>query len=244
MNDWCLTTHTHTHTHAHTHTHTYIYIYIKSLLLAHIPFTFSLPFSSISLFVNLSLSLSLSLSIYLRHTHTMHPYYSLPLEGIPEGIQRPHTADESKFSSQLTLLHPRIRFHRRTSFISLSLPLQQCPISHVSLTWIFFGIGKQVVIQLLVCGMLLLNFNRTKYHCLVTIYLYRFKCFIEVLMCQSYYTTDAATGWYNFRFIVSERKDLHTVDYLSIADHNLSFAYVSIIFIRWDTVTMIYEIVL
>ena len=90
------------------------------------------------------------------------------------------------------LVRPCAGVHRRTSFMSSSLLLQQCPACRVHLTLIVFVMGGQWT-----------------YSC----------CLVSIHVVHPYSSIDTTAAWKKLRFILSVRSDFHMTDSLSIAVH-------------------------
>ena len=88
-----------------------------------------------------------------------------------------------------------------------------------------------MAIQLLFCGVLFAGFvqGSTYHSCVVPILFFAIR-FVSVKVVHSYSSTDTATAGKKFRFISSERPNIHMIDYVLLAVH--LYAYVDIAFSR------------
>ena len=82
---------------------------------------------------------------------------------------------------------------------------------------------RQVAIQLLFCGELLLRFvqDSTQHSSLLPILLF-FMCFVSVLVVHPYSSMDTVTACKKSCFILLDRPELHIIDNLSIAFHTFT----------------------
>ena len=130
--------------------------------------------------------------IHLPLSLVIHPYRPSLLESPLNGTQCPQKADQRKF----LLFTQHWCVHGKMSNINTH---------HVfvnSFGW--WWDGRQMAIQLLFCGLLLPEFvqNSMQYVCIVPI-----KHFVKIQMVQPNNSSDTATAWKNFHFIISGRSD-------------------------------------
>ena len=110
--------------------------------------------------------------------------------------------------------------HRRTSLMSSSLLLQQCPACLVRLTWIVFVMGGRWPYSwclVVCCHQDLFNIA---HRILVKLPSSFFSSrFVSVYVVYPYSSIDTTAAWKKLCFILSVRSDFHMIDSLSIAVH-------------------------
>ena len=139
---------------------------------------------------------------------------------------------------------PCVSVHRVTSLFSLFLLLQLCPALLVVV--LFYGIStlfglfnaesihfdiQRARVVYSTCSTCLVHFNRvvcvllprfvqdsTQHPCVTPIYLFS-KSLLSVQVVQPYSSTDTATAWKKFRFILSIKSDFYMINDQSIAVH-------------------------
>ena len=137
-----------TQTHTHTHTHTHIYIYIYIYIYHHV-----VPPARIS--QNLSRHSSLSF-IASGRSSGLHPVSS-------------QSCCMYVRAGRPAFVRPYEGVHRRTSLMSSSLLLQQCPACLVRLTWIVFVMGGKWPYSWCFVGCCL---HRSQHFCVIAVYLF------------------------------------------------------------------------
>ena len=124
------------------------------------------------------------------------------------------------FAGRPTLACPCAGFHRRTSLMSSSLLLQQCPACLVRLTrmvWVICSRWPYSCFLVVCCFHVLFRITR---RILVQLPSSLFSSrFVRVQVVQPYSSTDTTTAWKNCLFNLSVRFDFHTTDNLFIAAH-------------------------
>ena len=148
-------------------------------------------------------------------TISLHPSLSLIILG-RSSMQHPVSAQSWSmyvFAGRPTLACLCAGFHRRTSLMSSSLLLQQCPACPVRLTrrWPYscFPVGCYFHALFRISRIILVQLPS----CLFSSH------FVRVQVVQPYSSTDTTTAWKNGLFNLSVSLDFHMIDNLFIAVH-------------------------
>ena len=107
--------------------------------------------------------------------------------------------------------------HRRTSLMSSSLLLQQCPAYLVHLTLIVFMMGGRWPYSWYFVGCWFVQ-NCSQYSCVVAVKLFLHTLF-SIHVVHPYSSIDTTAAWKKLRFILLVRSDFHLTDSLLIAVH-------------------------
>ena len=129
---------------------------------------------------------------------------------------------------QLTLAHPCLGIHRRTSLMSLSLLLHQCPACLLRLTWVVCEMGEKWLYS---CCFVLYCFQDS-FKVARTVLVYfpsSFFCVHFVIVHVVYPSShiNTATAWKKSGFISSGRSDFHKID-IYIYTHKHIYIYIYI----------------
>ena len=118
------------------------------------------------------------------------------------------------------LARPYVGVHRRTSLMSSSLLLRQCPACLVRLAWIVFVIGGMWPSSWCFVGCCRQDLFNIARNILVQLPSRFFSSrFVSVRVVHPYCSIDTTAVWKKLRFILSVRSDFHMTDSLSITVH-------------------------
>ena len=110
------------------------------------------------------------------------------------------------------LMHPRERVHRRTSLMSLSLCLQQCPMS---LIWMILEMGGKWPHSCCLLGCCFQNLFNISHSILVQFLFCFFSiCLISIHVVIPYSRVDTTATWKKLHLILSYKSDFHMIDNL------------------------------
>ena len=121
---------------------------------------------------------------------------------------------------RLTLARPCEVVNRRTSLISSSLLLQQCPACLVHLTWMVLEIEGRLLYSSCFVGCCFQDSFNTAYGTLVQFpSSFCSICLVCINLVHPYRRSDTTAAWEKMRFILSDKSDFHMIDNLLIAVH-------------------------